>query len=545
MGSFLDFLNNLISGIRGSYAFSFLGRAFVRLRTAVMNPFRRVVRRVLQLFNVNLITSKLAGPINARIRKILSGEAKTPEDYFTLGRFWISKALVYIVILAGCAFVFIYFNWIAAPVADSIASESRITSVYYDYDDMDLSEYSGKANIRAANGSVVYTGDIAAGVCTGSGTLWNQDGILVYEGEFLNNCFEGKGTRYYPNGRPMYMGEFSQNQYSGRGTLYYPDGSVHYEGDFEHGNFQGTGAEYNEKGIMIYEGDFFSGTYHGSGISYYGSGIKKYEGEFYMGKAQGIGTSYTPAGKRVFTGAYARDTVHYESLLGCSLQDIAGMFFETPKIYYGSDATSMLFEDAKVILELDCLVEIQNNTEVLSEGDNWYLSDAAGDVLPDENDTQIREEASGDSDNSQQVQDDALAALPVQNVYNIFYYLLTDEWQSADKLDPAGVHVTGVSVYGSGISAAFLEGEAMVPENGAAGLQECVAIEKVRMVQPTAFSTINYEMQTRNSTYTEVKGINMARAIYAEVYDIDGIRYRMCYEMDQPDELKFMTLENY
>ena len=138
MGSFMNFLKNLISGITGSYAFSFLGRTFVRLRTAVMNPFRRVIRRIQQIFNINMITAKFAGPINSLVRKVLGSEAKSPEDYFSVGRFWISKALVYIMVLGGCAFVFIYFNWIAKPISDSIKTESRITSVYYDYDDMKL-----------------------------------------------------------------------------------------------------------------------------------------------------------------------------------------------------------------------------------------------------------------------------------------------------------------------------------------------------------------------------------------------------------------------
>ena len=112
----------IFRGMKGSYAFQLLGKAFLRLRTAVMNPFQRVVRRVQQIFNVNIITSRLVAPINAKVRKILNGEAKSPEDYFTVGRFWISKMLVYFLIMAGCAAVFIYFNWIAAPVSDTTAT---------------------------------------------------------------------------------------------------------------------------------------------------------------------------------------------------------------------------------------------------------------------------------------------------------------------------------------------------------------------------------------------------------------------------------------
>lgn len=545
MGSFINFLKNLISGISGSYAFSFLGRAFVRLRTAVMNPFRRVVRRIQQIFNVNMITAKFAGPINAKVRKILGGEAKSPEDYFTVGRFWISKALVYILILAACAFVFIYFNWIASPISDSIKTESRITSVYYDYDDMALGEYDGKANIRAANGEVVYTGDIVKGVCTGSGTLWNQDGVLIYEGDFVNNCFDGNGIRYYPSGKAMYVGEFSENLYSGRGMLYYPDGTIQYEGDFENGNFQGKGAEYNEKGIMIYEGDFFSGIHHGTGTSYYNSGIKKYEGDFYMGKAQGIGTSYTAAGKPIFEGAFARDAIHYESLLGASLKDVSEMFREEPKVYFDDGATSILYESAKIVLKVDCLVELMDRTEDTSDGNDWYLEDSGDDLLPETESSQLEEEDTDEEKDAETIEAETLASLPVQNIYGIYYYLMSDEWQNVETLDLSGIHVTAVSAYWPDISVGFLEGETMVPENGSAALMECIAIEKVRMEQPTAFSNINYEMLTKNNTYTQVRGVNMADAIYKEVYDVEGVRYKLCYEMDQPNDLKFVTAEIY
>lgn len=540
MGSFMNFLKKLIAGISGSYAFSFLGRAFVRLRTAVMNPFRRVVRRIQQIFNVNMITAKLAGPINAKVRKILGGEAKSPGDYFTVGRFWISKALVYILILAACAFVFIYFNWIAPPVSDHIKTENRITSVYYDYDDMKLGEYDGKANIRAANGEVVYTGDIQKGVCTGNGTLWNQDGVLIYEGSFVNNCFEGNGTRYYPSGKPMYIGEFLGNRYSGRGVLYYPDGTIQYEGDFENGNFHGKGAEYNEKGIMIYEGDFFSGVYHGAGISYYSSGIKKYEGDFYMGKAQGSGISYSSSGRPIFEGAFARDAIHYESLLGVSLKEISEMFKEDPQIYFDDGVTSMLYESAKIVLKVDCLIELMDRTEESAYGDDWYLQNSQNDLLPETGESQSEEDESGEASDAE-----ILDSLPVQNVYGVYYYLASDEWQSGEALDLSAIYVTGAAAYWNDIETGFLKDEAMIPENGAAALMECIAIEEIRTEDPTAFSNINYEMLTKNSTYIQVRGVNLADSIYKEVYDVEGIRYKLCYETDNPNDLKFITAEIY
>ena len=411
-------------------------------------------------------------------------------------------------------------------------------------DYMKFGEYEGKANIRAANGEVVYTGDIVKGVCTGVGTLWNQDGVLIYDGDFANNCFEGNGTRYYPSGKPMYKGEFSENQYSGRGTLYYPDGTIQYEGDFENGNFQGMGAEYNEKGIMIYEGEFFSGIHHGTGTSYYNSGIKKYEGDFYMGKAQGMGTSYTTAGKPIYEGAFARDAIHYESLLGASLKDISEMFKEEPKVYFDDGATSMLYESAKIVLKVDCLVELMDRTEDTSDGNDWYLENSEDDLLPETESSRLEDETEEEKD-AATIEAETLASLPVQNIYGIYYYLMSDEWQNVENLDLSAIHVTSAAVYWPEISVGFLNEESMVPENGSVALMECIAVEKIRMERPTAFSNINYEMLTKNNSYTQVRGVNMAEAIYKEVYDVEGVRYKLCYEMDNPNDLRFVTVEIY
>ncbi len=542
MGLF-DLIRRFFQGMQSSYAFSLLGKAFLRLRTAVMNPFRRVIRRAQQLVNVNMISAKLVAPINDKIRKILSGEAKSPEDYFTVGRFWISKALVYILILASCAAVFIYFNWIAAPLATTIETESRVTSIYYDYDDMDLGEFTGKANIRGANGKVVYTGDIAAGVCSGYGKLWNQDGALVYEGEFQNNRYEGNGTQYYPSGKPYYEGEFKENVFSGEGILYYADGSVQYEGAFENGAFCGEGILYNEKGTIIYSGNFFNGAYHGAGIGFYSNGIKKYEGEYYMGRMQGEGTYYSSAGREIYMGKFARDYIQYESLLGCTMKDAMEMFRENPIIYFSDGETCFLFSQAQIILKTDCLIEMKMEAQSTADGNGWFLPDTDGETLTETESSWEDEEDEASEDISEE--EEEMKDLPVNNVYRVYYYLATDEWQTEEEADLGAITITEVSAYHSNADVGFLEGTYMVPESGAPSLNECVAIERIRLKNPTAFSTITYELTTKNKTHIAVGGINQAEGIYEEIYDVENIRYHLCYQMDQPNDLMFLTVENY
>ena len=101
-----------------------------------------------------------------------------------------------------------------------------------------------------------------------------------------------------------------------------------------------------------------------------------------------------------------------------------------------------------------------------------------------------------------------------------------------------------MTTYDNDLDLKFLEGYEMSPENGAPNPQESVAIARVRFTVPTAFSSISYELVTRNSSHVEVGGINLAEAIYEEVYEADNIRYRLCYQMSEPDQLMFLTVEN-
>lgn len=570
---------------------SLFQKAFVRLRTAVMNPFRRVIRRTQQLSNANLITAKLINPINKKLREIFSFKPKAKEDYITVGNFWISRKVIYFLIIAICAGVFIYFTWFASDVQETTTTTNVVTTTYFDYDDLKLAEFSGKANIRAANGSVVYTGDVAAGMITGVGTLWNQDGLLIYEGNFLNNQYSGVGTLYYPNGNVMYNGEFAENLFQGTGYYYSLEGNLLYEGSFEKGSFNGEGISYNEEGNLIYEGNFQSGNYHGNGTLYYANGIKKYEGEFYQGKAQGQGTSYSNTGKLLFTGLFARNEIHYESLLGITLEDAMSMFGETPVVYYSEVDTVFLFEGAHVALKGDCMVQLLRDSSALSTDDDWYLPGEEEDTLTDdtiptdtivfdengegsllgegtsvgedENTTTTSVTTTTDADGNEvttttttdttastvntttMLDGIELPVLATGDTFSAYYYLSSDEWQKAEELDKTQITISSVTAYSDDLDVAFLENTDMTAANGVTNLIDCVAIDRIRRDDPTAFSNNSFEMTTKNKSYIYVSGINMAEAVYSEIYELEGVRYKLCYQMDNPEALKFITLEVY
>ena len=243
---------------------------FKRLMTAVTNPFRLLVVRAQRLFNVNVLTAKLIPTLTKKVKSLITLRPQSPKDYFSVGRYWVYKKLLLTLVLVACAGVFIYFTMFASPLPATPAQpEQVLTTVTFDYDDMELASYSGTANIRAADGTVVYVGDVEAGVCTGTGTLRDRMGRLVYEGGFENNQYSGQGVQYWPSGNKRYEGGFAENRYSGEGILYAQDGqTVLYAGAFKNGLRDGMGKAYNEAGTLVYEGEFAEDAYHGSGTEY-------------------------------------------------------------------------------------------------------------------------------------------------------------------------------------------------------------------------------------------------------------------------------------
>jgi len=263
-----------------------------------------------------------------------------------------------------------------------------------------------------------------------------------------------------------------------------------------------------------------------------------------MGKEQGAGTIYSKTGKRLFTGQFARDDIHFESLLGATLEDILKMFGETPTIYYSESETCFLFENAGIVLKANCLIQLLRNSETSDTSNDWYLPGEDAELLTD--DTQ--ETSSVDFTTPTSTTSDNSVELPVlgsDSKYSAYYYLSTDEWQKEGALDKKLITISSVIAYGKDVDVSFLDEEVGVPINGGTELADCVAIDKIRLTKPTDFSNISFEQTTKNKSYIYISGINLAEAIYAEVFEVDGVRYEKCYQINDPEELKYLTLENY
>ncbi len=355
--------------------FKLLASAFKRLTTAMTAPFQTLWIKIQRLFNVNVITAKFVAPLTKKIKSLIVLRPDSWKDYYKFGRVYVYKKLFLLLIVGVCAVVFIVCKNYLPKVERAEAAEAVVTDVTYDYDDMDLQNFTGAANIRAADGKICYTGDVANGAATGNGILYDRKGRLVYNGAFLNNEYSGPGTEYYPSGKIKYSGEFLSNRYGGEGKFYDEDGGLVYSGTFADGLYSGAGQEYDGNSLMIYDGGFLAGLYHGTGVSYYGSGLVKYQGEFFQGLPQGFGSLYSASGKLLYAGSMYRGEINYASLVHATLADIETMFAETPVIYYCGNECVYVYSEAKTALALNCSVKMyeRDNTAPGTEDSSSYF----------------------------------------------------------------------------------------------------------------------------------------------------------------------------
>lgn len=246
--------------------------------------------------------TKLPMTIAIKIRKYLTNIIKkkeiTIDDYIKIGRYYIAKKLVIIMLLLS--FALVYFLFIKPPaIINKLFNQATVIKA----DSPKIASFSGKAKIIDENGQVVYEGFLQDGLYTGYGKLYlSEDSVLLYEGEFLNGLRHGFGTSYDEHGIITYKGNFANDAPHGLGETY-QNGILFYKGEHQQGQLTGQGEVFNKKGEVIYKGSLINGVYSGSGILYENGKII-YEGEFSNGKFAGKGTKYSAAGKIVYEGEF-------------------------------------------------------------------------------------------------------------------------------------------------------------------------------------------------------------------------------------------------
>ena len=200
----------------------------------------------------NFIKTRIVIKIRDFFANLLGFKPRDKDDYFTIGRWMLSKRLIYAsVIIIGVVSI-----WYISSETSLFKRFDETGIRTYKYNSVRLRTAKGHVRITGKSGYLAYDGEVDGGYATGEGTLLNPQGITVYAGTFAGNKYEGNGKLNYESGNLHYSGTFHDNLYEGEGTLYRENGTVEYVGDFSGGLKNGEGVLYDSGENEIYSGAF-------------------------------------------------------------------------------------------------------------------------------------------------------------------------------------------------------------------------------------------------------------------------------------------------
>lgn len=228
---------------------------FSVLLSTIKSRFAAIVSKLRLWLSWNYVRTRIIGGIRDFFFRLLDVRPKNRHDYFTIGRWMVSKKLAYaIIIMVGV--LSIWYISSATRVFDRLTANGGLRT--YSYDSVLLRLAKNKVRIKAKSGYIAYEGEVSKGYVNGQGSLYSPDNVLLYSGSFEKNRYEGEGSQYYSDGALHYTGTFHDNKYEGEGKLFRPDGSQEYEGGFFGGMKEGKGKLLDYGGSPVYDGSFAS-----------------------------------------------------------------------------------------------------------------------------------------------------------------------------------------------------------------------------------------------------------------------------------------------
>ena len=283
--------------------------------------------------NWNFIKTKIFTKIRDFFSNLLGVKPRNKYDYFTIGRWMLSKRLLYaLVIIIGVLSI-----WYISTETTLFRNFSEDGIVTYKYNSLRLRTAKGHVKIKGKSGYIAYDGDVSAGYVNGNGTLFNKEGGVVYTGTFTQNKYEGIGTLNYESGNAQYKGSFHENLYEGDGTLYREDGTREYVGQFSGGKKNGEGVLYDTGENELYTGIFASDSIVYSEML--GKTVTEIS-ECYKGHRDLYTTSYDSVGVMTDINALYHATIDSEALDDDEIVD--SVYVLSDSFNYGNESINTI-----------------------------------------------------------------------------------------------------------------------------------------------------------------------------------------------------------
>ena len=241
-----------------------IGRTARKLSHILTAPVQVAIRKVKRMVSPESFSSKVLSDVRKGISQKKGKKERTIQDYFSIGRYYVLKRMVYVVMSAVLIFPVLYIKLLHPVLVSWFFTKTIVIN------SPEMIGYSGKVELLSEyDGTLIFKGEMDDGRINGKGQLYTYEGALLYDGNFEMEAYSGEGELYYKNSEQLcYKGTFLLNQYDGQGCLYAQEGSLVYQGGFKNGLYEGNGTLYFADGTEEYVGTFASGVPEGKGTLY-------------------------------------------------------------------------------------------------------------------------------------------------------------------------------------------------------------------------------------------------------------------------------------
>lgn len=217
-----------------------IGRTARRLSHILMAPVQVVIRKAKRTLSPDSFASKVLTDVRKGVNQKKDKKERVIGDYFSIGRYYVLKRLVFVILLAAIIVPVLYIKLLHPILVSHFFTKTMVLNSH------EMVGYTGKVELLSReDGELIFKGRMEEGRINGNGKLYTYSGFLLYEGNFEMEAYSGEGELYYENSKTLcYKGSFLLNQYEGRGTLYDREGNLKYKGDFKNGLYEGNGTLY-------------------------------------------------------------------------------------------------------------------------------------------------------------------------------------------------------------------------------------------------------------------------------------------------------------
>ena len=217
-----------------------IGRTARKMSHILTAPIQVAVRKVKRSVSPESFSSKVLSDVRKGINQKKKKKERDIHDYFSFGRYYVLKSIVYIVMIVVLILPILYIKLLHPVLISHFFTKTMVIN------SSEMIGYSGNVELLAEDGeTLIFKGKMKDGRINGEGRLYTYEGALLYEGNFEMEAYSGEGELYYQNSSQLcYKGTFLLNLYDGQGCLYDEEGNLVYQGAFKNGLYEGNGKLY-------------------------------------------------------------------------------------------------------------------------------------------------------------------------------------------------------------------------------------------------------------------------------------------------------------